>query len=166
MRSAVKWSRLLPNYLQNVQQKREALGREHDLGILANLLFSYREFDRDCNKSLGYFGNIDIKIFILGSVQFSRSVLLHSLRSHGLQDSTPPCPSATPGVHSNLRPLNWWCHQTISSSVVLFSSRLQSFPASGSLQRSQFLASGGQSSGVSASASVLPKNIQDWFSLG
>ena len=85
---------------------------------------------------------------------------------HGLQHARPPCPSPTPGVYSNSCPLSWWCHRTISSSAVPFSSRLQSFPASGSLQMSQFFASGGQSIGVSASASVLPMNIQDWFPLG
>ena len=70
------------------------------------------------------------------------------------------------GVYSNSCPLSWWCHPTISSSVIPFSSRLQSFPASGSFPMSQFFASGGQSIGVSASASVLPMNIQDWFPLG
>ena len=83
----------------------------------------------------------------------------------GLQHARPPCPSPTLGVYSNSCPLCWWCHPTISSSVGPFSSRLQSFPASGSFLMSQFFASGGQSSGVSASASVLPMNIQDWFPL-
>ena len=78
----------------------------------------------------------------------------------------PPCPSPTPGVHSNSCPLSQWCHPAISSSVVPFSSCPQSFPASGSFQMSQFLVSGGQSIGVSASASVLPVNIQNWFHLG
>ena len=76
-----------------------------------------------------------------------------------------PCPSPTPGVYSNSRPLSRWCHPTISSSVVAFSSYLQPFPASGSFQMSPFFASGGQGIGVSASASVLPMNIQDWFPL-
>ena len=80
--------------------------------------------------------------------------------------AAPPCPSPTPGVYSNSCPLSWWCHPTISSSVIPFSSCLQSFPASGSFQMSQLFASGGQSIGVSASASVLPMNIQDWFPLG
>ena len=102
------------------------------------------------------------------SVQFSRSVMSDSLQPHGLQRNSLPCPSPTPGVCSNSCPLNRWCHPTISSSVVPFSSCLQSFPASGSFPMSQFLASGGQSIGASASASalVLPMNIQDWFSLG
>ena len=82
-----------------------------------------------------------------------------------LQDARLPCPLPIPGGYSNSCPLSWWCHSTISSSVVPFSS-LQSFPASGSFQMSQFFASSGQSTGVSASASVLPVNIQDWFPLG
>ena len=89
-----------------------------------------------------------------------------SLRTHGLHHARPPCPSPTPGVYSNSCPLSQWCHSTISSSVVPFSSRLQSFPASGSFPVSQFFALGGQSFGVSASSSVLPMNIQDWFPLG
>ena len=100
------------------------------------------------------------------SVQFSRSVMSNSLWSHGLQHTRPPCLSPTPRVYSNACQLSWWCNPTISSSVIPFSSRLQSFPASGSLQMSQFFASGGQSVGVSATASVLPMNIQDWFLLG
>ena len=100
------------------------------------------------------------------SVQFSCSVVSDSLRPHGLQHTRPPCPLATPEVYTNSCPLSRWCHPTISSSVVPFSSRLQSFPASGSFQMSQFLTSGGQSTGVSASASDLPMNIQDWSPLG
>ena len=84
----------------------------------------------------------------------------------GLQHVRPPCPLPTLGVHSNSRPLSWWCHPTTSSLVIPFSSCLQSFPASRSFQMSQFLASGGQDIGVSASTSVLPMNIQDWFPLG
>ena len=83
-----------------------------------------------------------------------------------LQDARPPCPSPTHGVYSNSCPLSWWFHPTISCSALPFSSRLQSFPASGSFQMSQCFTSGGQSIGVSASASVLPLNIQDWFPLG
>ena len=100
------------------------------------------------------------------SVQFSRSVVSDSLRLHGLQHARPPCPSPTPGVYTNSCPLSWWCHPTISSSVVPFSSCLQSFPASGSFQMNQLFTSGGQSIGASASTSVLPMNIQDWFPLG
>ena len=100
------------------------------------------------------------------SVQFSRSVVSDSLWRHGLKHARLPCPSPTPRVYSNSCPLSWWCHPTISSSVIPFSSRLLSFPASGSFQKSQFFTSGGQSIGVSALASVLPMNIQDWFPLG
>ena len=101
-----------------------------------------------------------------GSVQSSRSVVSNSLRPHGLQHTRLPCPSPTPGAYSNLYPLSWRCHPTISSSVIPFSSHLQFFPESGSFQMSQFFASGDQSIGVSASPSVLPMNIQDWFPLG
>ena len=100
------------------------------------------------------------------SVQFSCSVVSDSLRPHGLQHTRPPCPSPTPGVYPNSCPLSWWCHPTISSSVIPFSSCLQSFPASGSFQMSQLFTSGGQSIRVSASTSVLPMNIQDWSPLG
>ena len=89
-----------------------------------------------------------------------------SLRPHGLQHARPPCPSPTPGVYSNSCPLSRWCHPTISSSVIPFSSRPQSFRASGSFPMSQFFASGGQSIGASASASVLPVTIQDSSPLG
>ena len=98
--------------------------------------------------------------------EFSRSVMSDSFQTHGLQHATPLCPSPTPGVYPNSCPLSRWCHPTISSSVDPFSSHLQSFPASGSFQMSQFFASGGQSFGVSASASVLPMNTQDWSPLG
>ena len=102
----------------------------------------------------------------LFSVQFSRSVLSNSLRPHGLQHARPPCTSPIPRVYSNSCPLSRWCHPTISSSVIPFSSRLRSFPASGSFQMSQLFATGGQSIGVSASTSVFPMNIQYWFPLG
>ena len=90
----------------------------------------------------------------------------NSLQPHGLQHIRPPCPSPTPRVYSNSCPLSQWYHPTISSSVVPFSSCLQSFLASESFQMSQLFTSGDQSFGVSASASVLPMNIQDWFPLG
>ena len=100
------------------------------------------------------------------SVQFSHSVVSDSLRPHKLQHARPPYPSPTHGVYSISCPSSWCCHSTISSSVVPFSSCPQSLPASGSFQMSQLFASGGQSTGVSASASVLPVNIQDWSPLG
>ena len=102
------------------------------------------------------------------SVQFGPATqsCLILCNPHRLQHTRPPCPSSTPRVYSNLCPLSRWCHSTISSSVVPFSSRLQSFPASGSFQVSQFFVSGGQSTGVSASTSVPQMNIQDWFPLG
>ena len=105
------------------------------------------------------------------SVQFSRSVVSNSLRPHGLLHTRPPCPSPTPRVYPNSRPSSRWCHPAISSSVVLFSSCPQSFPASGSFQMSQLFASGGQNIGVSASTSVLPMNSGlisfrlDWLDL-
>ena len=89
-----------------------------------------------------------------------------SLWPHGLQHARPPCPSPAPEVYLNSCALSQWCHPTISSSVIPFSSHLQSFPASGSFQMSQLSASGGQIIGISASVSVLPMNIQDWFPLG
>ena len=98
-------------------------------------------------------------------IQFSHSVVSDSLRPYELQHARPPCPSPTPGVYSNSCPSRQWCYPTISCSVVPFSSHLQSFPASGSFPVSQFFTSGGQSIGVSASASVLPMSIQDRFPL-
>ena len=98
------------------------------------------------------------------SVQFSRSVVSNSLRPHGLQHTRPPCLSPTPRVYSSSCPLSWWCHPTISSSVVPFSSRFLSFPASGSCAMSQLFTSDSQS--IGASASVLLMNIQYWFFLG
>ena len=100
------------------------------------------------------------------SFQFTHSVLSDSLRPHGLQHARPPCPSPTLRVYSNSCPLSRWCHPTISSSVVPFSSCLQSFPTSGSFQMSQPFASGGQNIGASASISVFPINKQDLFPLG
>ena len=100
------------------------------------------------------------------SVQFSCSVVSRSLQSHELQHTRPPCPSPTPRAYSNSCSFNQWYHPTISSSVIPFSSQLQSFLASGSFPMNQFFTSSGQSIGVSASASVLAMNIQDWFPLG
>ena len=100
------------------------------------------------------------------SVQFSCSVMSDSLWPHGLQHARLHCPSPTPGVYPNSSQLSQWCHPTISSFVVPFSSHHQSLPASGSFQMSQLFMSGGQSIGVSASTSVLPMNTQDWSPLG
>ena len=103
---------------------------------------------------------------VFRSVQFSHSFVSDSLWPHEPQHTRPPCPSPTPGVHPNPCPLSQWCHPTISSSVIPFSSCPQYFPASGYFQMSQLFASGGQSTGVSASTSVIPMNNQDWSPLG
>ena len=102
----------------------------------------------------------------LSSVQFSCSVVSYSLRPHGLQHARLHCPSQTPRVYSNSCSSSQWCHPTISSSVIPLSSHLQPFPASGSFPMSQLFPSGGQSTRVLASASVLPMNAQDWSPLG
>ena len=102
----------------------------------------------------------------LSSVQLIHSVMSNSLWPHGLQHARPPCPSPSPRAYSNSCPSSWWFHPTILSSVILFSSRLQSFSAPGSFLMSCLFAAGGQSIGASASVSVLPMNIQDWFPLG
>ena len=100
------------------------------------------------------------------SVQFSHSVMSDSLKPHGLQHARLPCPLPTPGAYSNSCPSSQWCYPTISTSFSPFSFQSQSFPGSGSFQMSQFFPSCGQSIGVSATASVLPMNIQDWSPLG
>ena len=105
-------------------------------------------------------------IYLFSSVSFSRSVVSDSLWPHGLQHARLPCPSPTPRACSNSYPLSRWCHPTISSSVVPLSSRLQSSLASGCFPVSWFYSSGGQTTGVFTSASVLPMNIQDWFPFG
>ena len=107
----------------------------------------------------------DITSHVLSSVQFSCSVVSDSLWPHETQHTRPPCPSPTPGIYLNPCPVSQWCHPTISSSVAPFSFHLQSFPAAGSFPMSQLFAWGGQSIGVSASASVLPMNTQDWSPL-
>ena len=112
-----------------------------------------------------YFTFICIYITRFQSVQFSHSVVSNTFQSHGLQYASFSCPSWTLGACSNSCPLSQWCHPTISSSVTPFFSCLQSFPASGSLQMSQFFPSDDQSIGTLASASVFPMNIQDWFPL-
>ena len=107
-----------------------------------------------------------LHILRFSSVQFSSSVMSDSLWPHESQHARPPCPSPTPGVYSNSCPSSQWCHPAISSSVVPFSSCPQSLPASGSFPMTQLFTRGGQSSGVSASASVLPLNTQHWSPLG
>ena len=104
--------------------------------------------------------------FIIPSVQFSQSVVSNSLQPHESQHAWPPCPSPTPGVHPNSCALSRGCHPIISFSVIPFSSFPQSFPASGPFPMSQLFTWGGQCTGVSASASVLPMNTQDWSPLG
>ena len=143
---------------------------EHDIMSLRLVFFSwYLKRDTEPNKaSKEWSKNIFWKWkrrSDLSLVQFSCSVVSDSLQPHGLQHARLPYPSPTPRVYSNSCPLSQWCHPTISSSVIPFSSFLQSFPASGSFPVSQF-ASGSRSIGVSASASVLPMSIQDWFPLG
>ena len=108
-----------------------------------------------------YILTITLSVNGLNSVQFS-SVVPDSLRPHDPKHARPSCPSPIVGVYSNPSPISWWCHPTISSSVIPFSSYPQPFPASGSFQMSQLFASGGQSIGVSASTSVHPVNTQDW----
>ena len=110
--------------------------------------------------------SVSHEVVELSLFQFSHSVLCNCLWSHGLQHARPPCPSPTPRVYSNSCLLSGWCHPTISSSIVPVSSPFPSFPASGSFPTSQFFASGGISVGISASASILPMSIQDWFPLG
>ena len=127
-------------------------------------LYSY---DRNLNVFYQrWFSAVVISIVLFSSVQFTPSVVSDSLQPHELQHARPPCPSPTPGVYSDSCPSSQWCHPSISSSVIPFSSCPQSLPASGSSPMSQLFAWGGQSIGVSASASVLPMNTQDWSPLG
>ena len=122
--------------------------------------------DLNCLQNQKIWVEVYAVLNIYSSVQFSHSVIPDSLLPHGLQHARLPCPSPTPGVYSNLCPSSRWCHSTIPCSLVPFSSRLWSFPASGSFPKSQFFATGGQSIGVSSLASVLPMNIQYWFPWG
>ena len=121
---------------------------------------------QELDKNITLLGNSKLKSWditphLFSSVPFSHSVVTDSLRPHESQHTRPPCPSQTPGVYSNSCPWSWWCHPAISPSVVPFSSCPQSLPASGSFPMSQLFAWGSQSTGVSASASVLPMNTQD-----
>ena len=126
-----------------------------------------REILKRCNSTPRYMFQKNWKqIFKNSSVQFSCSVVSDSLRPHESQHARPPCPSPTPGAYPDSCPSSPWCHPAVSSSVVPFSSCPQSFPASGSFPISQLFAWSGQSTGLSASASVLPMNTQDWSPLG
>ena len=133
----------------------------HIVSERANELVSYNV---NCLSHLNILNNS--LTFAFSSVDFSHWVTSDSLWPHGLQHTRPSCPPPTRRASSNSGPSSQWCHSTISSSVILFSSCLESFPASGSLPMCQFFASGGQNIGASASASVLPTNIQDWFPFG
>ena len=117
-------------------------------------------------RSIHFRNNPTGQKILNGISQFSCSVVSDSLQPHGRQHTRLPCPSLTPRACSDSCPSNRWCHPTTLSSVVPFSSCLQSFPGSGSFPMRQFFTSGGQTIGVSASTSVLPMNIQDWFPLG
>ena len=119
----------------------------------------------NCQTSLNWTYNAWVFYKRFSSVQFSRSVLSNSLGPCESQHARPPCPSLTPGVHSNSRPSSWWCYSAISSSVIPFPSCPQSLPASESFPMTQLFAWGGQSTGVSALASFLPKNTHDWSPL-
>ena len=129
--------------------------------LVCQVFYNHKDWKSWKSKTCAL-GNRSLKLIFRSSIQFSLSVMSDSLQPHRLQHARLPCPSPTPGACSNLRR---WCHTTISSSFVPFSSQLHSFPASRSFPMSQFFTSGGQTIGVSASASVLPMNIQDWFPL-
>ena len=135
-------------------------GEENVSPLQYSCLENSMDWPWDCKES-----DMTEQLTLSLSVQFSRSVVSDSLQSHGLQHARLPCPSPTPSACSNTCPSSWWCHPTISSSVVPFSSCLPFFPASGSFLVSQFFTSGGQSIEALASASVLPMNIQNWFPL-
>ena len=133
-------------------------------GSLKNVIWSVSFSCSELSNGFPYFLEPNSETFT--SVQFSRSVVSDSLRPHEPQHARPACPSPTPGVYPNPCPSSQWCHPTISSSVVPFSSCPQSLPALGSFPMSQLFTSGGQSIGVSASTSVLPLHTQDWSPLG
>ena len=135
-------------------------------GLIDHIVIKKQVFHASLNSAQTTYTVFSKGFRFLPSVQFSHSVRSDSLQPHKLQHARPPCPSQTPGVHPNPCPLSWWCHPTISSSVIPFSSCPQSFPASGSFPMSQLFTSGGQSIGVSASTSVLRMNTQDWSPLG
>ena len=155
----------LVSYARSVQQVLSSVWKDMKEGRIERKISEYIAYSKATFIETSLF--LFRVFWVHCSVQFSCSVVSDSLQPHGLQHARPPCPSPTPGACWNSCPLSRWCHLTISSSVLPFFSCLQSsFPASGSLQMSQLFASGGQSIGVSASTSVLPINIQDWFPLG
>ena len=129
------------------------------------VLYPVQRFSR-CILHISETSRVTIYSLNISSVHFSCSVMSNSLRPHESQHARPPCLSPTPRVYSNSCPSSWWCHTTISSSVVPFSSCPQSLPASGSFPMSQLFTWGGQSTGVAASAQVLLMNTQDWSHLG
>ena len=137
--------------------------------LLLHRTFPYTCLEIKCSKSI-LFNKVQTgSLFFLRKyhdLQFSCSVVSNSLQPQESQHTRPPWPSPTPGVYSDSCPSSWWCHPAISSSVIPFSSCPQSLPGSGSFPMNQLFAWGDQSIGVSASASVLPMNIQDWFPLG
>ena len=143
----MRWMKLEP-----IKQSEASQKEKHQYSILTHPLF------RNC----GYF----LLVRKSSSVQFCHLVMSDCLWPHELQHTRSPCPSPTPGVYSNSCLLSWWCHPTISSSVIPFFSCPQSFPASGSFQMSQLFTSSGQSIGVSDSTSAHPMNTQDWSPLG
>ena len=136
-------------------------------GVEMNQHTGQKWFPIHSEQKLGWISGLTCYApFYITSVQFSHSVMSDSLQPHEPQHARPPCPSLTPGVYPNSYPLSQWCHPTISSYVIPFSScPPQSFPASGSFQMNQLFTLGGQSIGVSASTSVLPMNNQDWSPL-
>ena len=129
---------------------------------IINFKIKYKNFESNKLIALTFFSVNTESVHTFSSVQFSCSVVSNSLRPHELQHARPPCPSPTPGVHPDSRPSSQWCGPAISSSVVPFSSCPQSLPASESFPMSQFFPWGGQSTGVSALASVLPKKSEGW----
>ena len=134
-----------------------------------SIRFYFSPLDTSTTRHCSCFGSAPsflLELFLHSSVQFIHSVVSHSLQRDGLQHARLPCPLPTPRACANSCPLSWWCHPTIPSSVVPFSSCLPSFPASRSFPMSQFFALGGQNIRISVSAPVLSMNIQDWFPLG
>ena len=156
-RTLYQWKRKPPLSMWECWMEASALTmcyRRSPLKVLMNIYLLYKAI---CATGKCLF------LFWVFFFVFSHSFVSDSLRPHGLQHARPSCPSPTVGAYSNSCPSCQWCHPTISSSVISFPSCLQSFPASGSFPVSQFFPSRGQSIGVSASTSVLPMNIRDWF---